>query len=133
MSTITRVATGGLSPGDVASPARAVFKHQKNLTVLMGELTRVDYAAKTVEIDHGFMELPYDYLVLAIGGRTSYFGNDHWEAHAPGMKNLPDALRIRNEVLYAFERAERSSDPPEEVVRDPEPELIAASPGREES
>lgn len=102
-----QVATGGLNPSEIASPVRAVVGRQKNLTTLMGTVTGVDYDQRTVTLDQGQTQLEYDYLVLAMGGRTSYFGNDHWEAKAPGLKSLSDALTIRQRVLYAFERAEK--------------------------
>ncbi|MEW6283282.1 MAG: NAD(P)/FAD-dependent oxidoreductase, partial [Candidatus Eremiobacterota bacterium] len=105
-----QVATAGLNPSEIASAVRAVTWRQKNLHVLMGELTSLDYAARTVELDDGKMTVPFDYLVLAMGGRTSYFGHDEWAQHAPGLKSLQDALTIRNRALFSFERAERTSD-----------------------
>lgn len=108
-----QVATAGLNPSEISSAVRAVTWKQKNLQVLMGEVTSFDYASQRVILDEGKMELPYDYLILAMGGRTSYFGHDEWAEHAPGLKSLQDALTIRNRVLYSFERAERSTDPKE--------------------
>ncbi len=105
-----QVATGGLNPSEIASPVRSVLRRQKNLTILMGTVTAVDYETRRVELDHGDSSLDYDYLIMAMGGRTSYFGNDQWERHAPGLKSLKDALRIRQEVLYAFEQAEKIDD-----------------------
>lgn len=108
-----QVATAGLNPSEISSAVRAVTWKQKNLQVLMGEVTSFDYASQRVLLDEGKMELPYDYLILAMGGGTSYFGHDEWAEHAPGLKSLQDALTIRNRVLYGFERAERSTDPKE--------------------
>lgn len=111
-----QVATAGLSAVDIAQPVRTIVRRKKNLEVLMGEVTAIDLAAKKVRVRGGVSryivdeELPYDYLVLAAGGRTSYFGNDHWEKYAPGLKSLDDALRIRRQILLAFERAEIEPD-----------------------
>ncbi|MCA9790530.1 MAG: NAD(P)/FAD-dependent oxidoreductase [Candidatus Eremiobacteraeota bacterium] len=108
-----QVATGGLNPSEIASPVRAVLGRQKNLTSIMGNVTNVDYDHNQVILDGGQMALDYDYLILAMGGRTSYFGNDQWEEVAPGLKSLQDALTIRQRVLWAFERAEKLEDGPE--------------------
>lgn len=105
-----QVATGGLNPSEIASPFRALFRRHKNVTCLMGSVTRVDYEARTVELDGGETVLPYDYLVMALGGTTSYFGHDEWEEEAPGLKSLDDALTIRQRILWAFERAEKTDD-----------------------
>ncbi len=106
-----QVATAGLNPSEISSAVRAVTWNQKNLQVLMGEVTTIDYPGQRVILDQGRLELPFDYLILAMGGRTSYFGHDDWAKHAPGLKSLQDALTIRNRVLYSFEQAERSTDP----------------------
>ncbi len=108
-----QVATGGLNPSEIASPVRQVLGRQKNLTSLMAEVTEIDYESCRVELDGGRFGLDYDYLVLALGGSTSYFGNDHWEEQAPGLKSLHDALTIRKHVLWAFERAEKMEKGPE--------------------
>ncbi|HZS62097.1 MAG TPA: NAD(P)/FAD-dependent oxidoreductase [Gemmatimonadaceae bacterium] len=108
-----QVATATLAPSDIATPIRWMFRHQKNIEVLMAEVTRIDLAAKTVEVDHGFSTIPYDFLVLATGSRHSYFGHPEWEAIAPGLKSLDDARVIRNRYLSAFEAAERTDDPAE--------------------
>jgi NADH dehydrogenase len=103
-----QVAIAGLSPADIAAPARAVLRKQRNCTVLLDEAKGVDYERQVVILSES--ELPYDYLVLATGARTSYFGNDHWEKFAPGLKSLDDAIEIRQRVLLAFEEAEKETD-----------------------
>lgn len=104
-----QVATAGLSPGDIASPIRAILRRQRNARVVLGEVTGIDVAARVVRLRDG--ALPYDHLVLASGARHSYFAHPEWEAMAPGLKSLEDALAIRRLVLLAFERAERETDP----------------------
>jgi NADH dehydrogenase len=104
-----QVASAGLSAIDIAQPIRAILAKKPNLDVLMAEVTGVDFASRRVV--HEFGELAYDYLVLALGGVTSYFGHPEWEAHAPGLKSLADALHVRRKILYAFERAETEPDP----------------------
>jgi NADH dehydrogenase len=104
-----QVAMAGLSPADIAAPIRAILRRQKNVTVLLAEATGVDFARRVVSLREG--ELGYDYLLLATGGRTSYFGHDEWEKHAPGLKDLDDAVEIRRRVLLAFEAAEKETDP----------------------
>jgi NADH dehydrogenase len=104
-----QVATAGLSAVDIAQPIRAIFGARPNFTVIMSEVTGFDLAGKRVRHTHG--ELPYDYLVIAAGGVTSYFGHPEWEQFAPGLKTLDDALRIRRLILSSFERAEIEADP----------------------
>ena len=104
-----QVATAGLSPGDVASPIRAILRRQRNTRVLLAEATGVDLATRAVRLRDG--EVPYDYLVLASGARHSYFAHPEWEPLARGLKTLEDALAIRRSVLLALERAEREPDP----------------------
>jgi NADH dehydrogenase len=104
-----QVATAGLSAVDIGQPIRAIFAGRPNLAVLMAEVEEIDLAGKRVRHSRG--ELTYDYLVLAAGGVTSYFGHQEWEQFAPGLKSLDDALRIRRQILCAFERAETESDP----------------------
>ena len=104
-----QVATAGLSPGDIASPIRTVLRRQRNARVILGEVTGIDVATRTVRLGGG--GLPYDYLVLASGARHAYFAHPEWESLAPGLKTLEDALAIRRLVLLAFERAEREPDP----------------------
>ncbi len=104
-----QVATGGLSPGDIASPLRAVLKRQKNTRVIKGTVTDIDPTQQIVYADGE--AFPYDTLILATGARHHYFGNEQWEAHAPGLKTVEDALQIRQRIFEAFERAERETDP----------------------
>jgi NADH dehydrogenase len=106
-----QVATATLAPSDIAIPIRWLFRRQPNVEVLMAEVTRIDLNAKCVELDNGFSELQYDFLVIATGSRHSYFGHPEWEAIAPGLKSLDDARVIRNRYLSAFEAAERTEDP----------------------
>ncbi len=99
-----QVATGGLSPADIASPIRFVLRRQRNVRVL--EDTVIDIAADYVTTTTG--TIPFDHLIVATGATHHYFGNDHWEQHAPGLKTLPDATRLRAKILEAFEIAERT-------------------------
>jgi NADH dehydrogenase len=104
-----QVATASLSPGDIASPLRAVVRKQKNVRVWLGEVESVDVERQTVLLRDG--ELTYDYLVVATGGTHAYFGHEEWGAVAPGLKTVEDATEIRRRFLLAFENAERESDP----------------------
>jgi len=104
-----QVATAGLAATDIAHPIRGVFGARANLNVLMSEVTGIDLNAKRVT--HARGELKYDYLVLAVGANTSYFGHNDWQQFAPGLKTLDDALRIRRMILSSLERAETESDP----------------------
>lgn len=99
-----QVATAGLSAPEIAAPVRSVFRNRPDVTVLMDEVRAIDLSRKHVHLGHA--DVPYDALVLALGGQTSYFGHPEWEALAPGLKTLDDAARIRREVLLAFEQAE---------------------------
>ncbi|MEW6542721.1 MAG: NAD(P)/FAD-dependent oxidoreductase [Nitrospirota bacterium] len=103
-----QVATAGLSPGDIAHPIRSVLRRQKNACVLLAEAVKIDVHARTVSLADG--EVGYDYLILAAGVRHSYFGHREWEALAPGLKSVEDALEIRRRILLAFEKAEREPD-----------------------
>jgi NADH dehydrogenase len=103
-----QVATAGLSAVDIAQPVRAILNNKPNLEVLMAEVTGLDLAAKKVR--HTAGELSYDYLVLGLGGVTSYFGRDEWAQFAPGLKSLDDALKIRRKILLAYEHAETEPD-----------------------
>ncbi|BBX08138.1 NAD(P)/FAD-dependent oxidoreductase [Mycolicibacterium aichiense] len=108
-----QVATGIISEGEIAPPTRVVLRDQRNCQVLLGEVTNVDLANKTVDsilLGHTY-RTPYDTLIVAAGAGQSYFGNDHFAEWAPGMKTIDDALELRGRILGAFEQAERSSDP----------------------
>jgi len=105
-----QVATAGLAAPSIAAPARLLFRGQPNVTTLLGEVTAIDAAARTVRLADGHV-LPYDHLIVAAGATHSYFGNDAWAADAPGLKTLADAFEIRRRVLLAFELAELESDP----------------------
>jgi NADH dehydrogenase len=104
-----QVASAALESSDIASPIRSILRHQRNTEVLMAGAREVDPAARLVHLD-GDHELRYDYLLLAPGTRHSYFGHDEWEAHAPGLKSVEDALEIRRRILSAFEAAEMERD-----------------------
>lgn len=104
-----QVATGGLSPANIAAPIRSVLSKQKNARVMLAEVTGFDLPNKRVELKGGVCE--FDSLIVATGGCNHYFGNDQWEVHAPGLKTVEDATEIRRRVLLAFETAERESDP----------------------
>jgi NADH dehydrogenase len=104
-----QVATAALSPGDIASPIRWILRHQQNVQVLLAEARAIDPAARAVVTDRE--PLSYDYLIVATGATHSYFGHPEWEAWAPGLKTLDDALEMRRRVLLAFEAAEREPDP----------------------
>jgi NADH:ubiquinone reductase (H+-translocating) len=104
-----QVAMAGLSAAEIASPIRGILAEQKNVRVVLGEVTKIDLDAKRVTIDTNEAE-PYDWLVLAVGAQSSYFGHEEWESYAPGLKSIEDALEIRRRVLLAFERAERVTD-----------------------
>ncbi|PIQ25093.1 FAD-dependent oxidoreductase [bacterium (Candidatus Blackallbacteria) CG17_big_fil_post_rev_8_21_14_2_50_48_46] len=105
-----QVATGGLSPANISAPLRAILKKQKNTAVLLAEVQAIDPANRQVHFSDG-ESLSYDYLVVATGASHNYFGNAHWEPHAPGLKTIEDATEIRRRVLLAFESAERETDP----------------------
>ena len=108
-----QVATSVLAPSQISSPIRGILRQQRNTTVIMGEVTGVDKEQRCVFVnsaDREHVPVHYDYLVLATGVRHSYFGHDEFEV-APGLKNLADAVAIRNKVLQAFEQAEAEEDP----------------------
>ena len=102
-----QVATAALSPGDIATPARRMFRNSPSIRLLLGTVTGVDTQRQTVSTQTG--DIPYDYLVLATGATHSYFGKDEWARFAPGIKRIEDALEIRRRILTAFERAEAAS------------------------
>ena len=103
-----QVAAAGLSAPEIAQPIRAVLNDQPNVTVLLDEVIDLHLDAKRVVLRR--QQLAYDYLVVALGGITSYFGHPEWEEFAPGLKSLDDALRLRARILLAFEQAENTPD-----------------------
>lgn len=105
-----QVASAALSPGDIAQPLRRILYKQKNCHVIMGTITEVEKEKKRILFQDG-TPLEYDTLILAPGTRHSYFNHPEWEEIAPGLKTVQDALKIREKILSAFERAERESDP----------------------
>lgn len=109
-----QVATGALSPGEIASPLRGMLKRQRNATVVLAEAVGIDTALRSVRVravaDGDEALVPYDTLVVAAGARHSYFGHDEWADHAPGLKSLEDAIGIRRRILLAFEGAEVEQD-----------------------
>lgn len=105
-----QVATGSLSPGEIAAPLRTVLANQKNTRVLLDEAVGIDAAHRKLILADGG-PLPYDTLIVATGSRGSYFGNDQWEEFAPSLKTIEDATRMRHKTLIAFEEAEREQDP----------------------
>src|SRR6267142_7191577 len=105
-----QVATGSLSPGEIAAPLRSVFSRQKNTRVLLGEVVDLDAVSKRVVLADG-ASIEYDSLIVAAGSQTFYYGHDAWREWAPGMKSIEEATNIRHKILYAFEVAERLSDP----------------------
>jgi NADH:quinone reductase (non-electrogenic) len=104
-----QVAMAGLSPADIAAPIRSLLSNYRNIRVLQGEISALDFDRKLAIAD--FAELPFEYLILACGARHSYFGHDEWEEFAPGLKSLEQATEIRRRVLSAYEEAERSNSP----------------------
>ena len=105
-----QVATAGLSAPAIAAPTRHLFRHQPNVTTLLGEVVDIDATAQQVRLADG-AALAWDHLIVAAGATHSYFGNDAWAPFAPGLKTLDDAFEIRRRVLMAFEAAEREADP----------------------
>jgi NADH dehydrogenase len=103
-----QVASAGLSAPDIAQPIRAILAEKPNLTVLMENVAAIHLQEKRVDLEN--RSLNYDYLVIALGSTTGYFGHPEWEQFAPGLKTLDDALRIRREILCAFEKAETETD-----------------------
>lgn len=106
-----QVAAAGLSAPEIAQPIRSILSERADITVLFNKAVDFDLAQKKVVMEKG--SLDYDYLVLALGGQTGYFGHPEWEQFAPGLKSLDDALRIRSQILLAFEKAENENDPAE--------------------
>ncbi len=105
-----QVATGGLSPGDIASPLRAVLNRYPNIRVLQGEVQQIDPQRRKIAVlppgNSDTVWLPYDFLIVGTGVQHHYFGNDHWQRYAPGLKTIEDALEIRRRIFLAFEKAE---------------------------
>src|SRR3954452_10188015 len=109
-----QVATSELGPGQIGSPIRGILRNQTNTTVILGEVTGVNKDQKCVFVnsaDREQVRLSYDFLILATGVNHSYFGHDEFEKFAPGLKNLADAVAVRNKILQAFEQAEAEEDP----------------------
>jgi NADH dehydrogenase len=102
-----QVATAGLSPGEIAAPIRWIVRGRRKVEVLLGEVQDFDLQRRLVKLSD--LEIPYDYLIVAAGVSHGYFGHDEWEALAPGLKTIEDALEIRRRVLLAFELAERQA------------------------
>src|SRR5947199_1871657 len=109
-----QVATGGLSPAEVAAPLRAILNRQRNTRVILGEVVDFDLVGRRVIMRDG--QLPYDSLIVAAGAVSSYFGHPEWEAEAPALKSMEDALTIRRRIFLAFEAAEREADPAERAA-----------------
>ncbi|MEO7366691.1 MAG: FAD-dependent oxidoreductase, partial [Gemmatimonadaceae bacterium] len=108
-----QVATASLAPSDITAPIRYVLRKQKNVTVLLAEVTAIDVEKKVVHIDEPPEDLSYDFLIVASGTRHSYFGHPDWEQFAPGLKGVEDASEVRRRFLLAFENAEKAIDPAE--------------------
>ena len=104
-----QVATGSLSPGEIAAPLRGVLSRQKNTRVLLGDVLDIDPVSKRVLLADG-ASFEYDSLIVAAGSQSSYYGHDAWQQWAPGLKSVEEATNIRHKILYAFEVAERLSD-----------------------
>ncbi|HSX26086.1 MAG TPA: NAD(P)/FAD-dependent oxidoreductase [Chlamydiales bacterium] len=101
-----QVASAALSPGDIAVPIREILNPYENVTVLMGEVISIEKENQQIVLKNGD-RVGYEYLIVALGARHSYFGNDAWEKFAPGLKTLTDALKVREKILISFEKAER--------------------------
>ena len=107
-----QVATGILSVGEIAPPTRLILRDQENATCVLGDVDKIDVANKTVHASAGHIrfDIEYDSLIVAAGANQSYFGNDHFERWAPGMKSVDDALELRSRILGCFEQAEVTDD-----------------------
>ncbi|HET7168678.1 MAG TPA: NAD(P)/FAD-dependent oxidoreductase [Candidatus Limnocylindrales bacterium] len=105
-----QVATGALSPGEIAQPLRSILARQRNATVILGEAVGIDVDRRHVSVADGG-PIGYDTLIVATGAHHTYFGHDEWATVAPGLKSIEDATEIRRRILIAFEAAEREADP----------------------
>lgn len=105
-----QVATGSLSPGEISAPLRAVLGKQKNATVLLGDVVDISPRTNSIRLADG-ATLQYDFLIVSAGAQSSYYGHDEWRKWAPSLKSIEEATEIRHKILYAFEVAERISDP----------------------
>src|SRR6201990_2048498 len=103
-----QVATAALSPADIASPIRQILAPQTNTRVVLAEVSGVDLNRRAVVV--GGRAIPLDKLIIVTGARHAYFGHDEWEAHAPGLKRIDDAIALRSRILLAFEKAETEED-----------------------
>ena len=121
-----QVATAALSPGDIAQPIRTELRGNKNVQVILDEVKSIDKENSTLELTNGFLD--FDYLILAPGNRHSYFGNDEWEKHAPGLKDLNDAIIMREKILKSFEKAERNYKNKEEYRRNTSFVIVGGGP-----
>ena len=123
-----QVATAGLSAPDIAAPLRQILRRQKNVLVRMATVARIEPTDRRLELADG-ERVDFDYLLLASGSTHAYFGNDHWAAHAPGLKTLDDALDLRRRLLLAFERAESATDPAERASLSAQAEKVLMATG----
>ena len=105
-----QVATGSLSPGEIAAPLRGILSGQKNTRVLLGEVVDISPESRSISLADG-ASVEYDFLIIAAGSQSSYYGHDQWRQWAPSLKSLEEATEIRHKILYAFEVAERLTDP----------------------
>jgi len=108
-----QVATAVLAPADIAAPIRQIEEKQKNLTVMLAEVTAVDLKSRSVSVSYstsGTRKIAFDFLIIAAGMKSSYFGHDEFARYAPGLKNLRDAETIRTKILNAYELAELTDD-----------------------
>jgi NADH:quinone reductase (non-electrogenic) len=106
-----QVATAALSPADIAGPVRSIVRDQRNVSVILAQVSGIDLARNEVLAEG--RRIPFDDLIIATGARHAYFGHDDWAAHAPGIKTIDDATYLRRRILLAFEKAETESDPVE--------------------
>src|SRR5690606_2355841 len=105
-----QVATAALSPGDIATPIRALVGKDYGIKVVLGEVERIDLENKSLSLLTG-EAISFDQLILAAGAKYNYFGNEQWEKHAPGLKSISDALQVRERILLSLEEAEQITDP----------------------